>query len=188
MYCSNDHENTGQETISTLLTCLECRGLVMFPSIARHSWWWGCGCSLRWQGSELCWVVSGHRTQKGSWRVSVLDMNYSNPYWWLDLKRLNDENIQGYSSHPSEIWSSWWKKLWVSNRQANPLTYIYRVPLGRHLSLRCWLWHSCFVWNWKTPCKTWNKLITLSNIVWWRFLLIYFGNFLRMKKENISIR
>lgn len=83
-----------------------------------------------------------------------VDMNYGNPIDISDLKRLNDENIQEVARRIQSEFDRLDEEAlsYQTGKKPNPLTYIYRVPLGLVAILAVILtmafsYVASFVWN-----------------------------------------
>ena len=178
------------------------RSLIMFPSGSRHSSDVKGGVAVIAKMAKvkiMPVVYQGPRELKGLLTGERVDMNYGNPIDISDLKRLNDENIQEVARRIQSEFDRLDEEAlsYQTGKKPNPLTYIYRVPLAlvaiiAVLLTMAFSYVASFVWN---PEKhrakeRRNKLITLSDIDLMEFFyfLIYFSNFLRIRKKIYQLR
>ena len=154
-----DRKNPGQEAIKYPVNMLKKskRSLIMFPSGSRHSSDVKGGVAVIAKMAKvkiMPVVYQGPRELKGLLTGERVDMNYGNPIDISDLKRLNDENIQEVARRIQSEFNRLDEEAlsYQTGKKPNPLTYIYRVPLGLVAILAVILtmafsYVASFVWN-----------------------------------------
>lgn len=132
-----DRKNPGQEAIKYPVNMLKKskRSLVMFPSGSRHSKdvKGGVAVIAKMAKVKIMPVVYGGPMEiKGLLKGERVDMNFGNPIDVSDIKRLNDEGIEIISHRIQSEFDRLDEenKANFSIKKPNPLTYIYRIPLG----------------------------------------------------------
>jgi len=132
-----DRENPGQEAIKYPVNMLKKsnHSLIMFPSGSRHSSDVKGGVAVIAKMAKvkiMPVVYQGPRELKGLLTGERVDMNYGNPIDISDLKRLNDENIQDVARRIQSEFDRLDEEAlsYQTGKKPNPLTYIYRIPLG----------------------------------------------------------
>ena len=131
--------------------------LIMFPSGSRHSSDVKGGVAVIAKMAKvkiMPVVYQGPRELKGLLTGERVDMNYGNPIDISDLKRLNDENIQEVARRIQSEFDRLDEEAlsYQTGKKPNPLTYIYRVPLGivaiiAVLLTMVFSYVASFVWN-----------------------------------------
>lgn len=154
-----NRENPGQEAIKYPVKMLKksSRSLIMFPSGSRHSTDVKGGVAVIAKMAKVRIVpvvYAGPMTFKGLLSGERVDLNFGNPIDISDIKRLNDEGIEEVARRiQSEFDRADSENATYHNtKKRNPLTYLYRIPLGivAILIVICTLIFSLiasFVWN-----------------------------------------
>lgn len=132
-----DRDNPGQEAIKYPIKMLKkskC-SLIMFPSGSRHSTDVKGGVAVIAKMAKvkiMPVVYEGPRELKGLVTGERVDMNFGNPIDISDIKRMNDEGIEEVASRIQAEFDRLDAEnaTYNNGKKPNPLTYIYRIPLG----------------------------------------------------------
>ncbi|MEX2783673.1 lysophospholipid acyltransferase family protein [Streptococcus sp. H49] len=154
-----DRENPGQEAIKYPVKVLKNsdRSLIMFPSGSRHSTDVKGGVAVIAKMAKVKIqpaVYGGPRSFKGLLRGEPIDINFGQAIDISDIKRMNDTGIEEVAERIQTSFSS----LDAENadcgrtKKLNPLTYIFRIPLGLLALILVLLtllfsYLASFVWN-----------------------------------------
>ena len=132
-----DRENPGQKAIKYPINMLRKsnRSLVMFPSGSRHSTDVKGGVAVIAKMAKvkiMPVVYAGPMQLKGLLTGERVDMNFGNPIDISDIKRMNDEGIEEVANRIQTEFDRLDAEnaTFHINKKPNPLTYIYRIPLG----------------------------------------------------------
>ncbi|AXQ78265.1 1-acyl-sn-glycerol-3-phosphate acyltransferase [Streptococcus chenjunshii] len=154
-----DRENPGQEAIKYPVKVLKNsdRSLIMFPSGSRHSTDVKGGVAVIAKMAKVKIqpaVYGGPRSFKGLLKGEPIDINFGQAIDISDIKRMNDDGINEVADRVQRSFS----QLDTENaeygrtKKLNPLTYIYRLPLGLLAAVVVLLtllfsYLASFVWN-----------------------------------------
>lgn len=132
-----DRDNPGQKAIKYPVNMLKKsnRSLVMFPSGSRHSQDLKGGVAMIAKMAKvkiMPAVYSGPMELKGLLASERIDMNFGNPIDVSDIKRMNNEGIEEVNRRIQEEFDRLDAEnaTYATDTKLNPLTYIYRIPLG----------------------------------------------------------
>lgn len=132
-----DRDNPGQEAIKYPVKMLKKsqRSLIMFPSGSRHSSNVKGGVAVIAKMAKVKIqpvVYGGPRSFSGLLKGERIDMNFGPAIDVSDIKRLNDEGIETIAKrvHDSFDQLDQQNETYNNHKKLNPLTYIYRIPLG----------------------------------------------------------
>ena len=132
-----DRENPGQKALKYPINMLKKsdRSLVMFPSGSRHSTDVKGGVAVIAKMAKvkiMPVVYAGPMELKGLLTGERVDMNFGNPVDISDIKRMNDEGIEEVANRIQTEFDRLDAEnaTYHTNKKPNPLTYIYRIPLG----------------------------------------------------------
>ena len=154
-----DRENPGAEAIKYPVNMLKKsnRSLIMFPSGSRYSKDVKGGVAVIAKMAKvkiMPVVYAGPMQIKGLLTGERVDMNFGNLIDVSDIKRMNDEGIKEVANRIQTEFD----RLDAENstyhiaKKPNPLTYIYRIPLGLVAVIMLLLtllfsYVASFVWN-----------------------------------------
>ena len=154
-----DRENPGQQAIKYPVNILKKsnRSLIMFPSGSRYSKDVKGGVAVIAKMAKvkiMPVVYAGPMQIKGLLTGERVDMNFGNLIDVSDIKRMNDEGIKEVANRIQTEFD----RLDAENstyhiaKKPNPLTYIYRIPLGLVAVIMLLLtllfsYVASFVWN-----------------------------------------
>ncbi|MGT2930288.1 lysophospholipid acyltransferase family protein [Streptococcus dentasini] len=132
-----DRDNPGQEAIKYPVQMLKKsqRSLIMFPSGSRHSTDVKGGVAVIAKMAKVKIqpaVYSGPRSFSGLLKGERIDMNFGQPIDISDVKRLNDQGIETVANRVQTAFRQLdsQNEDYNDHKKLNPLTYIYRLPLG----------------------------------------------------------
>ncbi len=154
-----DRDNPGQQAIKYPVNILKKsnRSLIMFPSGSRYSKDVKGGVAVIAKMAKvkiMPVVYAGPMQIKGLLTGERVDMNFGNLIDVSDIKRMNDEGIKEVANRIQTEFD----RLDAENstyhiaKKPNPLTYIYRIPLGLVAVIMLLLtllfsYVASFVWN-----------------------------------------
>ena len=132
-----DRDNPGQQAIKYPVNMLKKsnRSLLMFPSGSRHSSDVKGGVAVIAKMAKvkiMPVVYAGPMEIKGLLTGERVDMNFGNPIDVSDIKRMNDQGIEEVSRRIQAEFDRLdsENETYHITKKPNPLTYIYRIPLG----------------------------------------------------------